>query len=411
MKKVCTSHTFQQIYLIWSYKEMAVPFSIMCFSWNAAGLRLCETMSQAKADAARTGFKAFIMRKKPCLAPDFFEEIRSAINARRPSLVVMTTQDEDESDTYFHADLLPSSMPEIGYSLLKREKLDGVGEAASGISQIRAPTGKPSGSALRTSIYARTEIIPSLRAEEKLMPGFFEHDAATCIQGDRVSGAIAIYVWHPTYGKFVFISTHLPSGVTALKVGKGLDYASYRVASRSTNSLCLLRMYNQFVASLAPESRPDHVFLLGDLNYDIVIPGKKNIEVVSELAANVTAAKFKDLQKYDELKKAMEEVPLAGFKEGVSAEGPLFMPTWRMARGRPDTCVPDSKTTKIEVSCFGEPNEALGGLGWHDRILYREMMTSNYMAHCMEYNRIDVRNMHASTHAGVLGTFEMRSVT
>lgn len=388
------------------HKEMAIPFTIMCFSWNASGLRLCETMSQTKADDARKGFRAFITRKQPCLAPDFFEEIRSTINLRQPSIVVMTTQDESNSDTYFHSYLLPASMPEIRYSLLKRDKLSGVGEAASGV-----PTGNPSGSALRISIYAKNDVIGSLRAEERLLSRFFGNDGqleATCSQGDRVSGAIAAYVWHETYGKFAFIATHLPSGISSLKVGK--DYASYRVASRSANSLCLLKLYNQFIASLQPESLPDHVFLLGDLNYDIVVPGKKNIKVISELASNISAAKLKDLQKYDELKKAMEEVPLTGFEEGVSSEGPLFMPTWRLARGRSDACAPEKDVNKIESSCFGDPNEALGGLGWHDRVLYKEMMTSNYMAHCTDYNRIDVKNMHASTHAGVTAFFEMRSI-
>jgi hypothetical protein len=390
---------------------MTTPFSIMCFSWNASGLRLCETMSQSKADSARKGFKAFITMKQPCLAPDFFEEIRGVINTRRPGLVVMTTQDEDSSDTYFHAELLPSSMPEIGYSLLKRDKFNGIGEVAAGVPQVRVPTGTPSGSALRISIYARSELMPGLKLEEKLIARFFGNDGqveASC--GNRAAGAICAYVWHETYGKFAFIAVHLPSGVESLKVGKGLDYASYRVATRSANTLCLISLMNKFVNSLPTESRPDHIFLLGDFNYDIVFPGKKNIEIISELAANISAAKLKDLQKYDELKKAMEDVPLDGFKEGVSAEGALFMPTWRLARGRPDSCVPSKDTTKLDSSCFGEPNEALGGLGWHDRILYKEMMTSNYMAHCTDYNRIDIKNMHASSPTGVTAFFEMRPV-
>ena len=389
------------------------PLTIMCFSWNAAGLRLCETMSQNKADNSRKGFRAFVTKKQPCLAPDFFEEIRSTINLRQPSLVVMTTQDEANSDTYFHSDLLPGSMPEIGYSLLKRDKLEGVGEVSSGAPSIRIPTGNPKSNAIRISIYARYDVIGSFRSEEKILSRFFGNDGqvnSTCEQLDRVSGAIATYVWHETYGKFAFIATHLPSGMTSLKVGNGLDYASYRVATRASNSLCLLKLYNQLVSSLPAESRPDHIFLLGDLNFDIVIPGKKNIEVISELASNVTASKLRDLQRYDELKKSIDDVPLMGFKEGVAGEGPLFMPTWRLARGRPDSCAPSRDITRIDTSCFSEPNEALGGLGWHDRVLYKEMMTSNYIAHCTDYNRIDVRNMHASTHAGVTAFFEMRSI-
>ena len=242
--------------------------------------------------------------------------------------MVMVTEDEDKSDTYFHSDLLPAAMPEIGYGLLKRDKLEGVGEVASKAQLIKVPTGRPSGSALRMSIYARNEVLPSLRAEEKLIKKFFGNNGqvgATCRQGDRVSGAIAAYVWHETYGKFVFIATNLPSGADALKVGKGLDYQSYRAASKSANSLCLIRLLSKFVDGLKQEARPDHVFLLGDLNYDVVVPNKRNVEVISELAANLSATKLKELQGADELRMAMNEVPLLGFKEGVSNEGPLFL--------------------------------------------------------------------------------------
>lgn len=389
---------------------MTAPFNIMCFSWNASGLRLCETMSQNKADAARKGFKAFITMKQPCLAPDFFDEIRVIINAKLPSLVVMTTQDEDSNGTYFHAEFLPSSMSEMGYFLLKREIFGGIGELASGVPQIRVPSGKPSGSALRISIYALNALMPGLKLEEKLMSNFFSNNGqveAKCNQGGRTSGAIGAYVWHETYGKFVFIATHIPYGADSLGINQELDYISYRAAIRSTNTLCLISLMNKFVNSLSQQSRPDHIFLLGDLNYDIVIPGRKNIEIISELTANISANKLKDFQKNDELKKAMEDIPLEGFKEGVSGEGPLFMPTWRLARGRPDSCVPSNDTTKISTSCFDNSGIEFGGIGWHDRILYKEMMTSNYIAHCTDYTRLDIKNMHASTHAGVTAFFEM----
>ena len=391
---------------------MTAPFSIMCFAWNASGLKLCETMSQTKADEARKGFKAFVTMKKPCVAPDFFEDIRAIIRARNPSLVVMTTEDEDRSDTYFHAELLPNSMPEIGYALLKRDKLEGVGE--SGLIPAKIATGNPSGNALRISIYARNELMAGFRIEERRLGQFFGNDGQAeivCKQGDRASGAIGAYVWHETYGKFLFIATRLASGSEMLKVGNGLDYNTYRVATRSANTLCLIAILNAFVNSLPAEARPDHVVLLGDLNYDVVVPGKKNIEIVSQLASNLSADKIKELQKFDELAKAMlEDGPLYGFKEGQGAQGPLFMPTWRLARGRPDACVPDKDNNKVATTCFGAANEALGSLGWHDRILYKEAMTSNYMLSCSGYNRLDVKNMHQSTHAGVIALFEVKAI-
>jgi len=392
---------------------MAASFTIMCFSWNASGLRLCETMSQTKADVARTGIKAFITMKKKCLAPDFFEDIRETIRNKRPSLVIMTTEDEDSSGSYFHSDLLVQSMPEIGYTLVKKDKLNNIGETASGVTPTKVVSGTPSGSALRVSIYATNEVFPGIISEEKVLQGFFNNDGQKEMvyqQGDRVSGAIASYIWHETYGKFAFISTHLPAGVNSFKVGKDLDYRSYRAVSRAANNLCLISVMNQLVDSLPMEAKPDHIFLIGDLNYDIFIPNKKNIDIVTELAANISPAKIRDLQKYDELKKALDDVPLNGFKEGVSGEGPLFLPNWRLAKGRGKECVPEKNATKISTSCFGEPNDAVGGLGWHDRILYKEMMTSNFISHCIDYNRIDIKNMHASSHAGVVAFFEIRSV-
>ena len=70
---------------------MTDKFSIMIFSWNTSGLRLCETTNQDKANSARQGFKAFVTMKKPCVAPDFFEDIRTIISQEKNNLVVMST--------------------------------------------------------------------------------------------------------------------------------------------------------------------------------------------------------------------------------------------------------------------------------------------------------------------------------
>src|SRR5437870_2559584 len=135
---------------------MATPMSIMCFSWNAAGLKLCETMSQYKATESRSGIRGLF--KSNCLAPDFFEDIRAMIDNKKPNLVVMSTQNEDSKDTYFHSNFLPNQMPEISYTLLKRDKLDDVGEINPN-PKVKLPTGPQSGSALRISIYVRYELL------------------------------------------------------------------------------------------------------------------------------------------------------------------------------------------------------------------------------------------------------------
>ena len=110
------------------------------------------------------------------------------------------------------------------------------------------------------------------------------------------------------------------------------------------------------------------------------------------------------------MKQTTNEPSLSGYKEGVSNEGPMFMPTWRLTRGRSSNCSSQSGVNKVNLGCFERPEEGLGGLGWHDRILYKEMGTSYYVVHCVGYNRLDVMNMHESTNAGVIGFFEVRSL-
>lgn len=384
----------------------AGQFSIMCFSWNASGLRLCETMSQLRADEARAGLRSYITRKPPCIVPDFFEEIRHEITTRRPSLVVMTTQDEDSNGTYFHAELLPNALPEINYSLLKRNVLTGIGETASGVKLTNVPSGEPGGSALRISIYAHNSIIKSLREMEENINGQVE---STCDQGSKMSGAIASYVWHPVYGKFAFIAVHIPAGVNTL-TGKRENYLAHRTKNKAGNIICLLKIYEELVISLPDELRPDHLFLLGDMNYDIVLHSKDAQAAIKEISDNVSAAKLKELQRYDEMRWDMNSYPLYGFKEGVAGEGPLFMPTWNLERGRPSSCAPGKTSTQVDPKCFSKSIDPLITIGWHDRILYKEFMTSKYMSHCIDYNRLDLDNMRQSTHAGVTAFFELRPI-
>lgn len=371
---------------------MEEKFGIMCFSWNASGLRLCETMSQSAADKARKGFKAFVTLKQPCVAPDFFDNLRNDISTKQPALVVMSTEDEDKSDTYFHAELLPNVMKDINYSLLKREQQYGIGEVAAGFTYQNVPSGKPSGSALRMSIYARNDFIKS-----------FKSSISTTTCRNKATGAVICTVTHPIYGSFAFIATSFPNNADLLK-SDNINYITYRSAMVPANNLCLISILSKINA--------DHIIILGDLGYDIVVPGKSYNEVIRELTADISANGLRKFREYDELTQQIKSGGLSyNFKEGIGGEGPLFVPTYRLARNRTEKCVPDDKTTKLETSCFENPSGQFGGIGWHDRILYKENLTSNYILNCVSYNRMDILNMHKSTHAGVIGYFEMNPVT
>lgn len=384
------------------------PFSIMIFCWNASGLKFCETMSQSKADSARKGFKARLFMKEQCLVPDFFNDLHKIILTKDPTLIIISTEEEDLKDTYFHSKFLQVIVPELGYSLLRRSKFPNVGDVASNIPLIKVPTGRPSGSALRMSVYVKDEIIKDIKAEERKLSKFFSDPEikVKCYEDKRSTGAIGFYLWHPIYGKFLFIALHLPSGLNYVSTNPNLSYEEYRLLVQSVNNICLIKMLNYFVNSVPNESKPDYVFLFGDFNYDIVIPNKSISRIVEELTSNVTLEKIKEYYQHDELKKATEKAPLKGFLEGKNNNGPMFLPTWKLKRDRLEECSLVQKN-KLDPSCFDSENYE--GIGWHDRILYKDLGTSVYTLSCNEYARMDVKNMKQSTHAGVYGLFSVSS--
>lgn len=354
-------------------------FSILCFSWNASGLRLCETMSQKLADENRRGFKAFITSKKACVPPDFFEDIRRFITDMNPDLILITTQQEQIKDTYFHSDFLPHTLAEINYTLIERDKLENINEPVPNFQ-----------GALRVSLFARNDIIKDLtskiiRYETKLV----------CKQDEIRSGAVATCVNHRIYGTFIFIGVHLVS-FNRVKI----DYKSYRTVVQSTNNICLTKIMNHFI-----NEKIDYIFMLGDFNYDIVVPNKNTTEIIEDMKSDLPSKLKEYYEKYDELRKATmsDDNPLYGFKEGVSSNGPLFLPTWELSRNRSSECEDE---TKINPTCF-TIHSSYGGIGWHNRILYKETLEKPYVIHCKAYNRIDVKNMHLSTNAGILGFFEL----
>lgn len=347
-------------------RQQVVPeesFTVMCFVWNADGLRLCETMSQNRANQARSSLTGYITRRPPCIAPDFFEDIRHIISTRQPNLVVITTEDEAQTGTYFHSDLLPNMLPEINYSSLNR-------------SAFRETPGT-----IRISIYARDDTIPFINATERNLVVKCQNAAAT-----------SLYVNHQIYGRLAFVAVNL-SNVTD---NTSENYQVRRTSTHASNLLCLVRIYDELVE----KQQPDHVFLLGDFNYDIIIPGQSSEAMITSITSDITLNKLRDLQRYDDLRNAMKYYPLFGFKEGVSGEGPLFLPTWKLTRDRSSQCIPTG--TRINSDCFSN------SIGWHDRVLYLETTTLPHSIHCLQYDRLDIKNMHASNHAGVLSFFEIR---
>lgn len=386
---------------------------ILCFCWNASGLKICETTSVERASKQRTGFRNIFNTKKSCVTPNFFEEVRFYIRETNPDLVCISTEEEDSKDSYFHSDFLRNHMADLNYVLLNINKADNVGAITSrsmnDVEQIA--TGKPSGSAVRISVYARNNISTTFKAEQK----FYEQQtkkqatlSAVCQHDSKISGAAAVYVTHPEFGKFVFMATSLTISREELSMIEHVSYLDFRSVVKASNLTCLASLAIRFINNVSRDYQPDHVFLLGDLNYDVVVPGKTTKQVIDDIVRDPTVEHFAELFNYDELRQATKEFPLNGFKEGIKNAGPLFLPNWKLSRTRDNRCNPSFKDSRLTPDCF---DSTVPGIGWHDRILYKDNSGSPYAIECTDYTRIDVGNMHKSTSAGVLGFYELIPTT
>ena len=395
-------------------------YKIMCFTWNAAGLKMCETSNEVEAKKARGGFLNWMGVSKSCISPNFFEEIRSKILQENPKIVVITTQDEDDSKTYFHSDYLPSQMQGINYSLFKRDKLDGVGEPASKNPYKDLKTvglDNPSKTAMRVSIYVLSELINQMEIDEKeISPSFMQNKGQSeerFITDGRTIGTIASYIKHGN-NKFLFISTHIPSGVESLNVKDVSSYNRYRNIVIAGNRIVFHKIFSEVVDKIPNEYKPNHIFILGDLNYDI-----HDDDPSSLIRRLISTTDYKTFYAKDELKEEIEQKgsALNGFKEGVDGNpGPLFLPTWNLNRNRHnceskisnDKDNKDNKDNKNNEGCFHKPdNHHFLSIGWHDRIIYKNKDESAKKATCTFYKRLDYKNMDKSTHAGVMGIFEI----
>jgi len=389
-------------------------YKIMCFTWNAAGLKMCETSNEVEAKKARGGFLNWMGVSKSCVSPNFFEEIRSKILQENPKIVVITTQDEDDSKTYFHSDYLPSQMQGINYSLFKRDKLDGVGEPASKNPYKDLKTvglSNPSKTAMRVSIYVLSELINQMEIDEKeISPSFMQNKGQSeerFITDGRTIGTIASYIKHGN-NKFLFISTHIPSGVESLNVKDVSSYNRYRNIVIAGNRIVFHKIFSEVVDKIPNEYKPNHIFILGDLNYDI-----HDDDPSSLIRRLISTTDYKTFYAKDELKEEIEQKgsALNGFKEGADGNpGPLFLPTWNLNRNRHncESKISNDKDNKNNEGCFHKPdNHHFLSIGWHDRIIYKNKDESAKKATCTFYKRLDYKNMDKSTHAGVMGIFEI----
>ena len=312
-------------------------YNIMVFSWNTESVGLCETMDASVAAYNRTSCSSYISGatrwKYSCDIPDFYPRFSEFVVENYPDLVVIGFQEDRFPGSYFHSHLLPEEMPKIGYGLVKRTKLMGVG--------ITTYKGIKNGDlferGIRVSIYAKQKLIPMIIREEKEMRSVMNNDGQdeyVCSSFiTRGKGATSSYIMLPGFGRLAFICCHLPFNARSLITERLYNNNMLRQNEINQSNICFNNIIENLV--LFKEPIPTHIIYFGDFNYRLADP-----RPASQVATEFTN-KFNDPShirdmyvQHDELKEQMRRKNIYEFYEGINNQGPTFVPTCKMEKKR-----------------------------------------------------------------------------
>lgn len=311
---------------------MSVATNIVCFSWNAGGLKFCKTQTP------RGSFSEFFSQK--CLSPDFLNEVVETID-NNTRFAVFSTEDEDASNTYFHSNYLPTAMSTKGLVLYKGIKLAGVGDVTAGTAVEKGffydsktifnpnsllsgddpglvkSAGMPKDGALRLSVYCRKEESEDLKEHKNSME---ELDRKITVTSSQNIDNFAM-------GGAAISATMSGTPITFAAVSIGYNKAVGRELLEAKTQSFLATFGNKINTTFGDYNAI--VFLMGDfatnvqnnINDRLEAMQTNDKQAVATILANTS---FQDLQ------------------EGVDGAGHTFPPTWHRRRGKGTACSPSA---------------------------------------------------------------------
>lgn len=372
-----------------------VKYKIMVFSWNTESISISETLDvDSSHNKYLPGFNY------NCNIPDFYPKLVQFITDNDPDLIVIGFQEDRYPGSYFHSHFLPVEMPKLGYSLVKRTKLMGIGVTTyKGLLK-----GDLFERGLRLSIYGKKNLVPLIEKEEVNMRNIVGNDGQdeyVCSSViTRGKGAIASYIMLPGYGRLALICCHLPFDATSLLLERKYKNKMLRQNAINKSNICFNNIIEQLV--LFKDPIPTHVIYFGDFNYRLT-DLRPAAEIATQFRLEIDNHEFiKDMyNNYDELKEQMNRGNIYPFLEGVDNQGPIFIPTCKMMKER----------NGVEVKLWETGRNNQRTPSWCDRILYRKFNDQEKDGHqlkCVYYDRFDVgMTMAKSDHAAVLALFEL----
>lgn len=420
---------------------MTEATKIMCFSWNTESIRLCESLSQKVVDYNRsvpnqnskmneeswyrTGYNMLASYSPSipgyswldCQIPDVFLGMREMITSNSPDIVAIGFQEDAYPGSYFHSHLLKEEMLKMRYTLVKRTKLLG-----AGITTYKAALDKDIKlRGLRTSIYAKFEVADGIKANDEDLINIFGNDQDEYLCSSTVSrgkGATASYLnIKGKEGVIAIINAHLPFNAKSLISSRESNNKMLRQNALNSSNICFNNIIEKLVLDKNNNSNAEkisHVIYMGDLNYRIW-GGDKNASEISQMFIDNPDNKESLVRYYregDELLQQMNKENIYKFDEGVSNQGPIFLPTCKMIKGRDESCQFNEDTEVLAAvgkDCWnlGKHNQRIPS--WCDRILYQKFNANvGSSMHCTMYDRFDKGDViKGSDHAGVVALFNL----
>jgi hypothetical protein len=374
-------------------------YKILVFSWNTESLTLCETMSDEEADYNRSGY--FTGWRYSYEIPDFYPHFTKYILHSSPDIIVIGFQEDRHPGSYFHSHFLVTEMPKIGYNLVKRTKLMGIGVT----SYKGAIKGDLFQRGIRISIYAKTDLVSLIEREEQEMRkiiGNDGQDSYVCSSYiTRGKGAAVSYLILPGYGRIAFICCHLPHNSKSLIEQRIFKNNMLRQNHISYSNQCFNNIIENLVLFKYP--KPSHVIYFGDFNYRINTIDHTAYDIALKINQNIPSVLQTIYKDYDELKEQMNRKNIYEFLEGIDNSGPIFIPTCKLKKQRNN----ESSEFPVDIWKLGKHNQRFPS--WCDRILYTSYIDGrNQHLRCDYYGRFDFgKIMTKSDHAGIIGLFTL----
>lgn len=346
--------------------------SVLVFSWNTQSLKLFESLN----DQEERGYW-----RNNCHPMDFWESLETRIINQKPTLVVISFQEDIQPGSYAHSHFFPQQMKNLGYSILEQCELMGVGKTTfDGLMKADLFF-----RGLRMSVFVRTSDLRRITLASptrEYAPSFF-----------RNKGALGVYC--QVQGQnLLLINTHLPFDSESLREAKEKQDLLIRQDALNAQNEFFNTVYRKFITE-SPIPL-DHVIMMGDLNYRIhpfhewsaIKTGQKILELIQQ-------QEYTKIQDQDEFYQQLKRGNIYHMLEGVNGQGPTFEPTCKMRKGR-------GPGTDISSYSFGKADFRVPS--YCDRILHQSFGDQLI---CQEYFRLDEKTIQYSDHSAVGAVFQL----